>query len=287
MAEEKFTRCPGCRTIFRVTDAQLALREGQVRCGHCQTVFNGVEQLISLALAAPRRPDPELDDAAMGPPTVTLRNSRALGPVIGQGAEAPHARGPDSIAPRTSFPPAPPPPEEPEPDYEHRFAWEKPKPRRRTGVYAVAIALLFVALAGQALFHFSASLAAYRPGTRPALTRICSVLGCNVGPLRDIDALMMSGSDLLADPAHKGLLILAATVRNQASYPIAYPHLQLTLTDIQGRVVVQRVLSPADYASALSDPGSGIPGDSEVQIKLFIDASATTQAGYLLYPFYL
>jgi len=49
MAEQKFTRCPGCKTIFRVTPAQLAMRGGQVRCGHCRTVFDGVAALLSLA----------------------------------------------------------------------------------------------------------------------------------------------------------------------------------------------------------------------------------------------
>ena len=49
MAEEKYTRCPGCATVFRVTPAQLALRAGQVRCGHCRTVFDGIAQQISLA----------------------------------------------------------------------------------------------------------------------------------------------------------------------------------------------------------------------------------------------
>ena len=55
MADELFTRCPGCKTIFRVTEPQLALRDGQVRCGHCRTVFNGREHLISLAPLGGRR----------------------------------------------------------------------------------------------------------------------------------------------------------------------------------------------------------------------------------------
>jgi len=81
MAEEKFTRCPGCKTIFRVTSAQLAIRAGQVRCGHCHTVFDGIAQHVSLA-PRPRgeREEPELDEAALGPPTVTLRSERALEP---------------------------------------------------------------------------------------------------------------------------------------------------------------------------------------------------------------
>ena len=70
MADEKYTRCPGCRTVFRVTPAQLALRSGQVRCGHCRTVFDGTANLIRLA-----RPGPAYleEDANTGPLTVTLR----------------------------------------------------------------------------------------------------------------------------------------------------------------------------------------------------------------------
>jgi predicted Zn finger-like uncharacterized protein len=49
MPEEKYTRCPGCATVFRVKPEQLALRGGQVRCGHCKTVFDGVAQAVSLA----------------------------------------------------------------------------------------------------------------------------------------------------------------------------------------------------------------------------------------------
>src|SRR5580704_11702362 len=81
MAEQEFTRCPGCKTIFRVTPQQLALRGGQVRCGHCHTVFNGVAALVSLA-PRPRaeRSEPVLDEAALGPPTVTLRSAHALEP---------------------------------------------------------------------------------------------------------------------------------------------------------------------------------------------------------------
>lgn len=32
--------CPGCGTRFRVTDAQLAVANGRVRCGACLTVFD-------------------------------------------------------------------------------------------------------------------------------------------------------------------------------------------------------------------------------------------------------
>ena len=50
--------------------------------------------------------------------------------------------------------------------------------------------------------------------------------------------------------------------------------------------MVRRVLAPTDYAGGASDLAKGIPPNAEVPIKLFIDASATTQAGYFLYMFY-
>jgi predicted Zn finger-like uncharacterized protein len=265
MADELFTRCPGCKTVFRVTDAQLALRAGQVRCGHCRTVFNGREELISLAPPSGDEPEPEVDELALGPPTVTLRSARALDP---------------------------PPPEEPPPDtgadYENRFSWGKKKAPSRVWVVLgiIAIPVLAAALALQALVHFRDALAAHAPATKPMLTRMCAFVGCTVRPMRDVGALSIEASDLQADPAHRGLLILSATIRNRAQYAIGYPHLELTLTDAADQVVVRRALTPADYVGGTANAAAGIAGNGEVPVKLFIDASATSQAGYRLYLFF-
>ncbi len=37
------TRCPHCDTCFRVTDEQLGIAKGKVRCGSCMEVFNALE----------------------------------------------------------------------------------------------------------------------------------------------------------------------------------------------------------------------------------------------------
>jgi predicted Zn finger-like uncharacterized protein len=50
------TRCPGCATAFRVLPGQLAARNGQVRCGKCNEVFDGIAALID----GPRAPQPAL-----------------------------------------------------------------------------------------------------------------------------------------------------------------------------------------------------------------------------------
>jgi predicted Zn finger-like uncharacterized protein len=282
--EEKYTRCPGCRTVFRVTPAQLALRAGQVRCGHCRTVFDGTAHLIQLAPVG----DPAMghedaaDEDARGPLTVTLRSAHALEPVTA----TPQTQR--TVSPVTAATPAVADDEHDEVDYDNRFAWDRPKKRSRsrTAVYVVAIIALMFAFIGQLAWNYRDLLAAHLPKTRPALTRLCAIAGCQVRPLREVAGLSIDASDLQADPAHKGLLVLTATVRNRASYPVAFPHLELTLTDAQDQVVVRRALAPAEYAGGTANVGAGITGNGEVAIKLFLDASATTQSGYRVYLFY-
>ena len=46
------TRCPFCETVFRLQPAQLALRRGLVRCGHCQEVFDASSGLYETAEGA-------------------------------------------------------------------------------------------------------------------------------------------------------------------------------------------------------------------------------------------
>jgi predicted Zn finger-like uncharacterized protein len=72
--DELFTRCPTCRTVFRTNEGQLSMQSGKVRCGQCRMVFDGRAQLVDLT----PRAEPGPDDDAIGPLTVTLRDSIAL-----------------------------------------------------------------------------------------------------------------------------------------------------------------------------------------------------------------
>lgn len=286
MTEQKFTRCPGCKTIFRVTPQQLAMRAGQVRCGHCHTVFDGVAGLLSLAPRPRAESDDEFDEAALGPPTVTLRNAQALQPAPPASHEVEPEDAADADDEARDAVSA-------EAAYAARFSWQDKPSRRRLPMwaYAASVPVLVLLLAGQALFHFRDAIAAHWPKTKPALITLCSAAGCELRALQEINGLSIEASDLQADPAHKGLLILSATIRNRVPYALAYPYLELTLSDVQKQtqqdvVVVRRAFAPYEYASGAADIEGGIAGNTELNVKLFIDASATTQAGYQVYLFY-
>ncbi|MFZ9256572.1 MAG: DUF3426 domain-containing protein [Burkholderiaceae bacterium] len=65
--EQLATQCPHCGTQFRVTLAQLELRDGKVRCGACREVFNGIDTVFEhtgeagVASAASRPPAASAD----------------------------------------------------------------------------------------------------------------------------------------------------------------------------------------------------------------------------------
>jgi predicted Zn finger-like uncharacterized protein len=306
MPEEKHTRCPVCATVFRVTAEQLAMRAGQVRCGQCKTVFDGSARQVSLTPSS--RPDKgatPIDEAAQDPPASAPSTSRVPETSLEAAETAGTTETTKTEASAETTEPAgtakaTAPAETPSARLvgavaalearEDRFApaaGAKPGSARAVA-YTAGIVLLVLIFIGQAAFHFRDAIATFWPATRPAIARLCAAAGCAVRPLRDaaMAHLSIETSDLQADPAHKGLLILTATVRNGAGWPLAYPHLELTLTDAQDRVVVRRALAPAEYAGGTADLEGGIAPNGEVALKVFIDASATSQAGYRLYMFY-
>ena len=389
-----YTRCPGCATVFRVTAEQLALREGQVRCGKCRAVFDannhvigreaspaapvvpadtatapsparspaaetaetaremaaadarpplaaapilpgdvtlsvdGAADIVAEALhggqdrasggehlplealeQAPAAPaseysqSPAIGEVAGTPGTTALASDAeplpASTPKGGEDAAAVSSEASRSIGEAGSTPATPPkaaraPTSAAEegagaaPARPIRYEW-KPRTRLREqpkALYGAAAAVLVLALAVQAVYGYRDLIAAHVPSTRPLLQAACGVLGCVVEPLRDTAALSIEASDLQADPAHRGLLVLSATLRNRAAYAIAYPHLELTLTDASDRVVARRAFAPAEYAGGTANLAAGIPANGEKIVKLFLDASATSQAGYRLYLFY-
>lgn len=305
-----YARCPGCQTVFRVSEAQLALRDGQVRCGSCRAVFDANKERV--ATDSPRAEEPDEPEQLAADETAgTLSTAEtseevepaddAQDPIAGSVVEAEPSEAEtiatetvasesETVAPKAAAPEST---ESPIPiddggSRSERFQWKPRKSLRERpkALYTTAIVLLLAALAAQALFEYRDAIAARAPFTRPVLESACAVVGCTVEPLRDAAALSIDASDLRNDPAHRGLLKLSATIRNRASYPIAWPYLELTLTDSSDRVVARRALAPSEYVNTASNTSRGLPPNGEEVVTLFLDASATSQSGYRLYLFY-
>jgi hypothetical protein len=95
--------------------------------------------------------------------------------------------------------------------------------------------------------------------------------------------LGIESSDLQAEPARPGVMMLTATLRNRAAFPQAFPALELTLTNDRDIALARRVLLPADY---LTGDTEAFEASSERQVRIAIEAGALKASGYRLYLFF-
>ncbi|MDX1587551.1 MAG: DUF3426 domain-containing protein [Oleiphilaceae bacterium] len=77
----RHTRCPQCKTRFRVTEEQITVAAGKVRCGQCRTIFNARAHLLSNPPPSfSDSPAPRQDKATRTPEPETKPDSRPGAP---------------------------------------------------------------------------------------------------------------------------------------------------------------------------------------------------------------
>jgi Protein of unknown function (DUF3426). len=381
MSTSKYTRCPECQTTFRVTEQQLALRDGQVRCGRCRTVFNAYSTLVDpkgLRLPGPGMGPAEVETMTLRdfvpvkeeaeqteaiekvePPTaaahlladlesqkqsdgeetpikekaieakpaeeksaeekpakkkadpsdnVTLvlvedtvsrlsqmaAASTHTAPSIITGASSPsttssRSRSRSRSGKKTRRSKSDPTPMALVLDSDTPGLWKKlglPSWARPV-FYGVALSLLAIGLWAQIVLYFHDSLAYQYPGLKPFLTASCDILNCRIEPYHDLDALTIESSELHSVPEHPNRLALTATIRNRGKQAVAYPMLQLELTDLQDQVSGRRYFAPDLYLGDDSVIARGLDGNRDATFTLLLESHLNTASGYrlsLVYP---
>ncbi|MCK9987185.1 MAG: hypothetical protein AzoDbin1_03657 [Azoarcus sp.] len=176
---------------------------------------------------------------------------------------------------------------EPPTDTEDEFADYAPpaRPPARRGLTGLAIGLLSGMLAAQMLYLFRADLARDWPSLRPVLVKACHALGCTVELPHIAGLISVESSDLQSEPGKAANLVLNATIRNRAPHPLAWPHLELTLTDARDRPLVRRVLTPQDWFPG-ADLEQGFAAGRDIAVTLPFSADGLGATGYRIYAFY-
>ena len=251
------TRCPACRTAFRVRREQLAAHSGSVRCGKCGGVFNGITGLVEEGAE-----QPSID---LSPQLGLFDPSRR--PVPAARPLMPAARPPED---EVALP---------------RFMAGTERAPGRTWLWAGAAVAAAAVLAAQVAYHYRAEIAAFLPEARAPLLAACQQLGCAVALPRRPDVLSIESSDLQADPRRQGVIVLHALLRNRSRLPQQYPALELTLTDEGGRPVLRRVLLPRDYVEP-EQARDGIAAGGEAALRVYLDSGGERVTSYRLYLFY-
>lgn len=169
---------------------------------------------------------------------------------------------------------------------EANFAVSGKGERKVSGWIWIGVPLLTLLLLGQLAYFLRDSLSARFPQVRPLLSSACDVLGCKLGLPQNVDQIKILGSDLQAEPGNSKRLTLALTLANQASYPQAWPMLQLTLTDTKDSPLARRVFAPSEYLNHAGMQEAGIPALSETPLNLHLEARDLNASGFRVEVFY-
>ena len=215
-----YTRCPECRTPFRITRTQLTARGGLVRCGKCQAVFSASEHLLWFAPAAetPANETPTVDE----PKRRTRRKRR--------GAHTDDRN--DPAIPTIS-----------------ELSWARPPRRLHPLVWATINVALLVGLLVQGLYFYRHEIAR-NEALQPLVAQYCYWLACDIDTAEPWVAPELGTTTIAPHPRFANALRLRAVLVNRTDTPKLHPRMEIALTDSTGTVLARRIFQPRDYLEA-------------------------------------
>lgn len=259
------TRCPNCATAFLVTPEHLQMHDGNVRCGYCSQIFNSFSALAAVQGAI-------------------IRNNLNL-----PGDDTPQKETPEILTEETSN-------KEGQnltasgaiDAADEGYAFDGALPPKSSSIWGLISIFLLVVLMGQVVYLNRAEIAIFAPGVKPYLEQYCEIINCTIPLAQQVRLLSIESSDMQMGTAQSSsITMLTAIVRNKASFPQAFPSIELTLTDTQDQALASRIFTPGEYLKENNNPSVAIEPGKEISVTLYIDSGDLNTAGYrlfLLYP---
>lgn len=300
------TLCPDCGTTYKIYPEQLQVKNGLVRCGKCQVVFNGFSTLITIdeteieylsaradtgSVLGESSEHQEIAGNSAGLHNMTneqliqastahvFENKPETSVQQNKAAVAGVASVSENCSENTD-------PDKPVSDFLSDAVSESSS---RYWFWRAGNLVLFFLLIGQAVITYRADLATEFPQTRPYLEQFCKILSCSVPLPADIRLLSIVSSDLqVNDPENQpGVATLTAIIRNHAKRPQALPALKLLLTDVHDQLLASRIFTSTDYLSPDMRKKISILPNHEITVQLYLDNSQIKPTGYRLQILYI
>jgi len=278
------TSCPKCDTQFVLNDELIKAYRGKVQCGSCQHVFNAKTRLTEVAddITSAEEYQASLEKEAANQTSAAQEEVEEIIVVPPETGEVDNAVI-DSYISGTKVT------DTGIDDFSaHVTSTKKEKPAIKhpflVGLFAL---LLLIGAALQTIYHQRVKIAAQYPQFKPLLVNACAQLKCTIGLPMELESITIGDSDMQENDSYESVINFTSSLTNTTTYPVAYPHIILTLTNDEDRVVIQKRVQPKDYLAVKTKVEEGIPGHgvSKIKLPLFVDDAVV--AGYrilLTYP---
>ena len=287
------TRCPACQTLFKVVPDQLRISEGWARCGRCGEVFDASSQLLPSASTVFSLQDIDATPEQALPEVLTVEASGAVFdlPIADQSSE-PQFDRPDEPQAQPEIDPND--LEDPDrqsiaelhpPSFLHApdHASARRKSFRRIAWMALCVFLL-IGLAGQLALHERDRIVVLQPGLKGLFLGICRPLNCVLSPLRQKDAVVIDGASF--SKIKPDIYRLNFTLKNTATTALAFPALELTLTDSLDQPVLRRIFQAAELGSQKDSLAAASEWTTSLTMAVKTAGMAERIVGYRLLAYY-
>ncbi|SBV51300.1 hypothetical protein XBLMG947_2088 [Xanthomonas bromi] len=154
------------------------------------------------------------------------------------------------------------------------------RPRLRASGRQWALLAGLVGLLGMQVVIADRAHLATHPRWRPLVSAACTLARCTLPAWREPEALTLLNRDVRPMPGAAGVLQIQASFRNDARWAQAWPWLQLSLSDTDGRVVGTRVLSPKEYLGQAPAAQDTLAPGQAVQVTFRVREPAASTAAF-------
>lgn len=219
------TTCLHCGSVFRITDQQLEIARGQVRCNQCMQVFNA---LLTLENYTGQVTEAEqLDSAA------------AIADLIQTPTESTQGVEPENSSSAVSLNQA---------MYGEDHKTSNPL---KSIWWGLGIMLLLILIVVQIVYYQRYQLIASNEFQQPILN-LCGVLPCDENRFINLEQIRLVERNVFTHPTQDNALMVTGSLVNEASFAQTIPKLKISLSDLQGNLIANRVFEPEEYLNAKS-----------------------------------
>ncbi len=250
LGENLQTTCLHCGSVFRITQQQLDAAHGQARCSQCHQVFNALFTLDNLG-------DSSTPYHANVPPDETPDTS----PVT---SEASEKLAPREVSLREAM---------------YGDGQHSGQRSLKPVLWMIGILVLIIMTLVQLIYYQRYALIA-SSSYQPQVINLCRILPCDDSRFSSLAQVKLVERNVFTHPTRDKALMISGSFINKAPFAQTAPGLLISLSDVQGNLIGNRLFTPAEYLVDASI--KLLPPGKSIQFRLEI-ADPGTQA--LTYEF--
>jgi predicted Zn finger-like uncharacterized protein len=283
------TSCPKCDTQFLLNDELIKAHRGKVQCGSCELIFNAKTRLTEVAdeinsaeqYQAIVEENEQVEEIILGTESESNIDETShvdyfLNDITTSIKES--KSGNEKLEINTT------------PmvdDFINNRSKQKKSTKHINKIWLVLFSLLLILTAiFQTIYNLRVRVAAEYPQFKPLIVKACEHLKCTVGLPKDLNLITIGDSDMQEDDNYQSLINFTSVIKNNASYPQAYPNIELTLTNTNDQVEIKKIISAKDYLNDDAALKEGMLPNDEKRIKLALYVDDGEVAGYRILLLY-